>query len=62
MKKLSAEKMKERIAKGYYLWHYEDEGQYELCSNYHGAYKGGVMISEERALEWIEQGIPVEVM
>lgn len=57
MKKLSIEEMKDRINKGFYIIYYTQEEEYELArdTNKKG-YSSGVIISKERALEWINAG------
>jgi hypothetical protein len=56
MRKLEPEKMKEKINKGYYITYYSDTEQYELSHDNSKGYAGGVIITKERAQEWINLG------
>lgn len=62
MKKLSIREMKNRIQKGYYIYKTYDSFKgdyvYELCRDGNLGYSNGnhMIISEERALEWVEAG------
>ena len=64
MKKLSIEQMEAKIAeKKYYITHYTSEkgkaNEWELSHDTKEGYSGGVVITDNRASEWIKAGAEV---